>query len=65
MVLVSWNSVLGQKYPQSVCTSTPTAVPSSRTWIFVRPGFVTTREAPNKNRQFDRVVDMGARTSPI
>ncbi|MQM15175.1 hypothetical protein Taro_048113, partial [Colocasia esculenta] len=29
--------------PWSVCTSTPTAVPSDRMWIFIRPGFGTAR----------------------
>ncbi|MQM18528.1 hypothetical protein Taro_051523 [Colocasia esculenta] len=45
----------GQNTPWSVCTSTPTAVPSSWTWIFVRPGFGTAREAPIQNRHFDPV----------
>ncbi|MQM23209.1 hypothetical protein Taro_056272, partial [Colocasia esculenta] len=36
----------GAKIPsRSVCTSTPTAVPSCRTRIFIRPGVETIREA--------------------
>ncbi|MQM23036.1 hypothetical protein Taro_056097, partial [Colocasia esculenta] len=35
--LVSRNSLLGPKFPRSMCTSTPTAVPSGRMWIFIRP----------------------------
>ncbi|MQM16219.1 hypothetical protein Taro_049170 [Colocasia esculenta] len=48
-------SLRGQNFPRSVCTSTPTAVPSGRTWIFIRPGVGTAREAPIKNRHFDPV----------
>ncbi|MQM23210.1 hypothetical protein Taro_056273, partial [Colocasia esculenta] len=48
MALVSWNSVLGLKFPptRSVCTSTSIVVPSGRKQIFIRPGVGTTREAP-------------------
>ncbi|MQL84090.1 hypothetical protein Taro_016587 [Colocasia esculenta] len=38
-----------------MCTSTPTAVPSGRTRIFIRPGVGTAREAPIQNRHFDPV----------
>ncbi|MQL87275.1 hypothetical protein Taro_019821, partial [Colocasia esculenta] len=39
--------------PQSVCTSTPTTVPSGRTRIFIRPEVGTAREAPIQNWHFD------------
>ncbi|MQM02602.1 hypothetical protein Taro_035381, partial [Colocasia esculenta] len=45
----------GQNSPQSVYTSTPTAVPSSLTRIFIHPGVGTAREAPIQNRHFDPV----------
>ncbi|MQL78202.1 hypothetical protein Taro_010643 [Colocasia esculenta] len=55
--LVSRNSVPGSKFPpRSVCTSTPTAVPSGRARIFIRPGVRTAREASTKNRHFDPVA---------
>ncbi|MQL81760.1 hypothetical protein Taro_014223 [Colocasia esculenta] len=38
--------------PRSVCTSTPTAIPSGRTRIFIRPGVGTARESPIQNRHF-------------
>ncbi|MQM22640.1 hypothetical protein Taro_055694 [Colocasia esculenta] len=41
--------------PQSVCISTPIAVPSGRTRIFIRPGVGTAREAPIQNRHFDPI----------
>ncbi|MQL83525.1 hypothetical protein Taro_016016 [Colocasia esculenta] len=41
--------------PRSVCASTPTAVPSGRTRIFILPGVGTAREAPIQNRHFDPV----------
>ncbi|MQL74602.1 hypothetical protein Taro_006972 [Colocasia esculenta] len=51
--LVSRNSVLGQKFLRSVCTSTPITVPSGRTGIFMRPGVGIERKAPILNRHFD------------
>ncbi|MQL72889.1 hypothetical protein Taro_005261 [Colocasia esculenta] len=45
----------GQNPPRSVCTSTPTAVPSGRTRIFIRPGVGIASEAPIQNRHFDPV----------
>ena len=53
--LVLRNSVPGPKSPRSVCTSTPTAVPSGRTRIFIRPGVGASREAPIHNWYFDPV----------
>ncbi|MQM13152.1 hypothetical protein Taro_046079, partial [Colocasia esculenta] len=46
---------LGQNSRRSVCTSTPTAVPSGHTRIFIRPGVGTAREAPIQNWHFDPV----------
>ncbi|MQM23861.1 hypothetical protein Taro_056931 [Colocasia esculenta] len=53
--MVSRNSVRGQNSPRSVCTSTPTAVPSGRMRIFIRLGVGTARESPIQNRHFDPV----------
>ncbi|MQM01429.1 hypothetical protein Taro_034190 [Colocasia esculenta] len=54
--LDSRNSVLGPKFPPgAVCTSTLTDVPSGQTWIFIRPGVGTAREAPIQNRHLDSV----------
>ncbi|MQL90440.1 hypothetical protein Taro_023022 [Colocasia esculenta] len=61
--LVSQNSVPGSKFTpgaakirfRSVCTSTPTAVPSGRMQIFIRPGVKTAREAPIQNWHFEPV----------
>ncbi|MQL75854.1 hypothetical protein Taro_008242 [Colocasia esculenta] len=55
--LVLRNSIPGPKFPhRSVCTSTPTVVPSDRTRIFIRPRVRTAREAPIQNRHIDPVV---------
>ncbi|MQL95071.1 hypothetical protein Taro_027751 [Colocasia esculenta] len=54
--LVSRNSVPQPKSPPSVCTSTPTAVPSGRTQIFIRTGVRIARETPIQNRHFDPVA---------
>ncbi|MQM05806.1 hypothetical protein Taro_038624 [Colocasia esculenta] len=51
-VLVSRNSVLGPKFRPG---ATPTVVPFDRTWISVRLGVGTAREAPIQNRHFDPV----------
>ncbi|MQL71834.1 hypothetical protein Taro_004180 [Colocasia esculenta] len=45
----------GQNSPRSVCTSTPTVVPSGRTQIFIRSGVGTAHEAPIQHRHFDPV----------
>ncbi|MQL70222.1 hypothetical protein Taro_002500 [Colocasia esculenta] len=51
--LVLRNSVSGPKFSRSVCSSTPTDLPSGRTRIFILPGVGTAREAPIQNRHFD------------